>query len=314
MSRVDPNDLISYGPDANCVLDKTSPYYCPTEASVYGYRPALGANITFLILFVIAMAIQTYQGVRWRTWWFMGAMIFGCICDILGYGGRIMLYLDPFSFNGFMLQITTITLGPAFFSAAIYFTLSRIVAYLGREYSRLPPQAYYWIFIPCDLVSLSLQGTGGGLSSSSSGGSHVAVDISIAGLSFQVITLCVFIGMAIDFAIRFSKGQKRSAEKRILPKEFKIFIAFLSLAIIFILIRCGYRIAELKGGYTGPGSQLIRDEGLFIGLEGVMIILSAFCLCIGHPGPGFTKNSRSESEGHLAETGKAPKMSEQEKV
>ena len=238
-------------------------------------------------------------------------MIFGCICDILGYGGRIMLYQDPFSFNGFMLQITTITLGPAFFSAAIYFTLARIVVYLGREYSRLPPQAYYYIFIPCDLVSLALQGTGGGLSSSSSGGSKVAVDVSITGLSFQVITLCVFIALATDFAIRFSRGQKTSANSGSLPQQFKIFITFLSAAIILILIRCGYRIAELKGGYTGPGSSLIRDEPLFIALEGVMIILAAFCLCVGHPGPVFADKTRLESEGHLAETGQAEKIEEQ---
>jgi len=228
-------------------------------------------------------------------------MIFGCISDILGYGGRIMLWQDPFSFPAFMIQITTITFGPAFFSAAIYFTLAKIVNYLGREYSRLPAKAYYAIFITCDLISLSLQGTGGGLSSSSSGGSKIAVDISIAGLSFQVITLCVFIALAADFAISFSRARKSLPTKTDLPKQFKIFITFLSLAITLILIRCGYRIAELKGGYTGPGSQLMHDQGLFIGLEGVMIILAAFCLCIAHPGPVFANGTGLGSEVKTAE-------------
>lgn len=310
MARINPDDLISYGPDANCVLDKSSPYYCPVDASVYVYRPALGANITLLVLFVISLGIHTYQGFRWRTWWFSIAMILGCLCDILGYGGRIMLYQDPFSFAGFMIQITTITFGPAFLAAAIYFTLARITTYLGREYSRLPPKAYYYIFIPCDLVSLALQGAGGGLSSTSSGGSTVAVDVSIAGLSFQVITICIFIALATDFAIRYRKGRKTSTNKLVLPKQFKIFVAFLSLAIILILIRCGYRIAELKGGYRGPGSEMIREEAPFIALEGVMIILAAFCLNIGHPGPVFDDRRKVESEGHLAETGEGQKISE----
>ncbi len=234
-------------------------------------------------------------------------MMIGCICDILGYGGRIMLWQNPFSFTGFMIQITTITFGPAFFSAAIYFTLARITVYLGREYSRLPPKAYYYIFIPCDLISLALQGAGGGLSSTSSGGSKVAVDVSIAGLSFQVITLCLFIALATDFAIRYRRGRETSTNKLVLPKQFKIFVTFMSLAIILILIRCGYRIAELKGGYRGSGSELIREEGPFIALEGVMIILAAFCLNVGHPGPVFDDRRRVEPEGHLAETGQGEK-------
>jgi RTA1 like protein len=299
MSRVSPADLIAYGPDANCVLDKSSPYYCPVSDSVYRYRPNLGGNITFMVLFFIALAIQVYQGVRWRTWWFLGAMAVGCLCEILGYAGRIMLWQNPFTFNGFMLQIVMITLGPAFYSAAIYFTLSRIVVYLGKGYSRLSPQAYYYIFIPCDLVSLSLQGTGGGMSSSSSGKSQVGVDIAIAGLSFQVVTLSVFIALATDFAIRYLRGRKASTVKIHLPVQFKVFVGFLSAAIIFILIRCAYRIAELRQGYrNGP---LISDEGLFIGLEGVMIIVAAFCLNVAHPGPVFADRKQLGSEGPLAE-------------
>jgi hypothetical protein len=290
---VNQNDLISYGPDANCVLDMSSPYYCPASASVYAYRPSLPANIIFLIIFFLFLAVEAVRGFRWRTWWFSGAMIFGFICEILGYGGRIMLWINPFSFNGFMLQITTITLGPAFFSAAIYFTLAKIIVYVGREYSRIPPKAYYYIFIPCDLISLSLQGTGGGLSSSSSGGSNVAVDVSIAGLSFQVVTLCVFIALATDYAIRAAKGRKRAGSETTVPlsRSFKIFVFFLAAAIVFILIRCGYRIAELKGGYTGPGSDIIREEAPFIALESVMIILAATCLAIAHPGPVFQEKS-----------------------
>ena len=296
---VPERDLISYGPDANCVLDKSSPYYCPATAGVYGYRPSLAANSTFLALFALILAFQTYQYLRHRTHFFSIAMLLGCLCEIAGYTGRILLYQNPFSFTGFMLQITTITLGPAFFSAAIYFTLAQIVVYLGREHSRLPPSAYYYIFISCDLISLALQGTGGGLSSTSSGNSTPAVAVSIAGLSFQVFTITVFIILSADFAIRYSRASdntNNNNNNHVLTKQFKMFIFFLSLAIILILVRCGYRIAELKGGYRGPGSELIRDETLFIVLEGVMVILAACVLCVAHPGRVFGGSGRREDE------------------
>lgn len=44
---------------------------------------------------------------------------------MLGYGGRLMLWINPWSFAGFMLQIILVGSGPVWFSAAIYVTLSR---------------------------------------------------------------------------------------------------------------------------------------------------------------------------------------------
>lgn len=43
-----------------------------------------------------------------------------------GYGGRIMMHANAYDLNGFLLQICCISLAPAFFSAAIYFCLSRM--------------------------------------------------------------------------------------------------------------------------------------------------------------------------------------------
>lgn len=109
------------------------------------------------------------------------------------------------------------------------------------------------------------------MSSNSSGRSYQGVDIAIAGLSFQVFTLSVFISLAADYAVRYSRGRKavagkEEAEEEKLTRKFKVFVGFLSFAIICILVRCVYRIDELSRGYSGP---LVHNQGLFIGLEGV---------------------------------------------
>lgn len=139
------------------------------------------------------------------------------------------------------------------------------VIYLGVEHSRFSPKLYYWLFIPCDLISLTLQAAGGATTSTSSGSNKSGVDIAIAGLSFQVVTLTVFSVLALDYAVRYLRHRDRQSQ-RTLPLMFKVFIAFLTLAVVTILIRCVYRIDELSDGYSGP---LIRNEGLFIGLESV---------------------------------------------
>jgi len=46
----------------------------------------------------------------------------------------------------------------------------------------------------------------------------------------------------------------------------KVFFGFMVAAVLLTLVRCAYRLVELREGYQG---HLIHEEGLFIGLEGV---------------------------------------------
>lgn len=96
-----PDNWVVYGPDANCTLA-----LCPASVGVYQYRPSIAANVVFLLLFAIAMIIHAAQGLKYRTFTFGSLMVIGCISEILGYGGRILLWQNPFSFNGFLLQIS----------------------------------------------------------------------------------------------------------------------------------------------------------------------------------------------------------------
>lgn len=137
-----PPYVIVFGPQANCTLD-----ICPVEISVYGYRPSLAANITFIALYAVAGLIHAYLGIRWKQWWFMGCMLVGAANAIIGYIGRVMMYYNPFNFSAFMLQISElfsspvflpfarslpgeshvpvcITTGPIYYCAAIYITLA----------------------------------------------------------------------------------------------------------------------------------------------------------------------------------------------
>jgi len=81
---------------------------------------------------------------------------------------------------------------------------------------------------------------------------------------FQVFSLLVFILLAADYLVRFYRlpGRARTSSR------FKMYLGFLSLAIVLVLIRCIYRIDELKDGYSGA---LFHDEGLFYGLESVYV-------------------------------------------
>lgn len=132
--------FIYFGPNANCTLD-----LCPPQWSVYGYRPSLGVNLAFLIVFLLALIVHVAMGIRWRAWYFMACMICGCLDEILGYAARVWMFYDLWNFNAFMLQVgkqntessrpyskqsliisqVCITTAPVFYCASIYVVLAK---------------------------------------------------------------------------------------------------------------------------------------------------------------------------------------------
>ncbi|WZH42354.1 uncharacterized protein QYS62_003346 [Fusarium acuminatum] len=258
MSRAPPDGLIVFGPDANCTLD-----LCPVEWSVYQYRPSLAANIAFIVLYAIAMGAHMFLGIRWKQWFYMSFMMVGCLFEIIGYIGRIILYKNPFNFGGFMVQIVFITSGPVWYTAAVYVTLSKIIKYLAPEASRFKPELVWWLFIPADITCLVLQAAGGALSTISQGSSQTGIDVALAGLSLQVVILVLFCALLGDYLWRYFRSGAAGA----IDNRMRIFFGFVSAAVILILARCAFRCYELSEGYQD--SDLVTNEGLFIALEGV---------------------------------------------
>ena len=99
-------DLIPFGPGANCNLK-----LCPLEWSVFRYQPSIPANATLLAIFGVLLLIHATLGVKFKTNGYMVCMLAGCVLQIVGYSGRIILHDNPFDFNAFLMQISKWTLG-----------------------------------------------------------------------------------------------------------------------------------------------------------------------------------------------------------
>jgi hypothetical protein len=167
---------------------------CVKEYGQLDYIPSLGGNAFYLSCFVVALLSQIGLGIKFRTWGFMSAMIGGCGLEIVGYIARIMLHNDIFNNNYFIIYLVGLTIGPAFFSAAIYLSLSRIINTYGPTLSLLSARKITAIFIGCDLVSLILQAAGGAIASlaNTEADGDMGVNIMIAGLSTQVASTFFF--------------------------------------------------------------------------------------------------------------------------
>ncbi|KAG6016353.1 hypothetical protein E4U54_001659 [Claviceps lovelessii] len=277
-----------------CLNNPHSPT-CDDVPSFYEYRPDLTANAVLLGLYAASLVgfAVTWALTR-RAGVFNAALMLGLVCEVLGYAGRVMSSDNPWDQNGFLMQICCLTIGPAFMAAGCYLCLRRIVAAFGAENSRLKPEQYTRIFIPCDIISLVLQATGGALASlavqdheSPDDGSNIMV----AGLGFQVFTTVAFIAASVDFVLRIRRRRKvlgaatLSQEPRLVRMRgtlrFKLFLGGLAAATVLILWRSCFRVAELSEGWSGA---IMADEVMFVGFEGVLVLLAALILNVLHPG------------------------------
>ncbi|KAF1829406.1 RTA1-domain-containing protein [Decorospora gaudefroyi] len=281
---------MSIPPPAPHYCVEVGPAPCTVERTLYGYYPSLGANAFFAAFFGICLLVQLVQGVRFKTWTFMIALVLGCLGEVIGYIGRLMMNHNPYDGIGFQMQICCLILAPALVSAGIYLTLKHIVINFGESWSRLPPVWYTRIFIAGDGLSLILQGAGGGIAATADRGSNmldVGTNLMIAGVVLQVVVLACFGSLLTEYAVRtYRRRDQLSPEAMTLfhKTSFRCFIFALGTAYLGILIRCVYRIPELTGGWR---SALMRNETDFIILEGAMIVVSVLVFTVFHPGYCF---------------------------
>ncbi|KAI9888105.1 MAG: hypothetical protein M1823_000040 [Watsoniomyces obsoletus] len=258
-----------------------------------GYVPNLGGNAFFLAVFAALLPINLFLGIRHRTWGFLVGMTGGLVLEAVGYGARIRLNSKPFDYDSFIAQIVTLTIGPAFLSAAIYLSLSRIVVVYGEGFSRLRPRTYSILFISFDFLALVLQAAGGAMAATGDPGSSTqdtGVNTMIAGLAMQVFSLLLFMGLCLDFAWSARKNRSQWDPTHAALRARGIWKAFLLVIVIAtftIFIRSVYRVVELSAGFS---SELARDEPSFMILEGGMLVIACVALTAVHPGIAFKEH------------------------
>ncbi|KAL2222985.1 putative RTA1 domain protein [Thermoascus aurantiacus ATCC 26904] len=251
--------------------------------------------------------------------------------EVIGYVGRLLLHRNPWSLDGFKVQIVCLILAPTLICAGIYLTLKHVALAVGPGLSRLQPRLYTWIFIPLDVFCLVLQGVGGSVDASAETDPErlrIGNNIIIAGIVLQVAVLSGFGLLSLDFFWRVRRHHHHQQQqqchspvdndtestttRRRVWKDprFRIFCTSVAAAYLGILTRCIYRIVEMAGGWANP---IMQNEVDFIVLEGVMILYPAILLTVVPPGiyfPQMAMNSSTTRSDH--EDGSPPALEEEQ--
>ncbi|GFZ42983.1 hypothetical protein JCM24511_00701 [Saitozyma sp. JCM 24511] len=175
------------------------------QSSPYGYTPGKAPGYAYVVVFGVGLLLHIGLAVRYKYWIAMVTLIPGGLLEILGWAGRLWSAEKPTNSNPFLMQICCLILGPAFFSAWAYTILGYCITRLGSAYSLLKPKWYLITFVSADIISLVLQAIGGGraaVAAKLGTNTHTATQIMLAGILFQLVTMTVFVVLAVDFIAR----------------------------------------------------------------------------------------------------------------
>jgi len=262
--------------------------------SPYGYVPNLPANAVGAVLFFLILVNQLVFGIYAQDWWMFVTWGITAGLELCTYIGRCISNEYTGSLPMYEMQLCCSIFAPAFEAAGLYYLLGKQVTVYGEKYSLLPPMIYTAIFTTADVISLFIQGAGGGVaaaatsdpsgSSTRDGGRWTMV----AGIAFQVAILSIFIILWAIVHWRIYRDDPANHDQTFAANRarptFKYLFWAICVSLLFLEIRSIYRIVELADGWNG---YIMVHERYFLVLDGLMIVISMVPLCIIYPGIAY---------------------------
>ncbi|KAF4562635.1 hypothetical protein EYR40_009863 [Pleurotus pulmonarius] len=263
--------------------------------SPYGYVPTRYVAIIFIVLFSLSTLAHTAQASIFRTWWLFPTACLAGAVEVLGWSGRLWSSYNVGNSDAFQIQITATILAPTPLVAANFIILGRIITRLGPVYSRLSPKWYTIVFLCCDIVSLVIQGVGGGMAAVASDKNEDPTpggNTMLGGIIFQMIAIAFYVVLALEFFMRYLWDRpirsvakpilgEQEATRGVLDGRLKLMSSALVFSTLVLFIRAVYRTIELSDGWDG---RIITTEVYFNVLDGMMVVLAMVAINIAHPG------------------------------
>jgi len=253
--------------------------------SVYFYNPSLAAAIIFTILYFIPAVVLLWQTCILYKDWRLLCLPIGAWLEVGGYICRSYSIQHPTNISAYAVSLSLIVLAPLFIAAANYITIGRLITGVLPADSQtilgLPCRKISKIFVICDILSFLVQASGSGIASSNNwqGNSEkIGVDVLIAGLATQLVTVLVFAVLLGTFTnMVFAKGRAKDTA----PSGWKRVHMAICISILFIAVRSVYRLIEFILGIDGyPFSH----EWIFYVFESLPMLPAIGIFCIHHPG------------------------------
>ncbi|KAF5589038.1 rta1 domain protein [Fusarium subglutinans] len=179
----------------------------------YRYEPSLAANILFVVIFALSSGVHLFQIFKTRTWFFIPFLV-GSLFETIGFIGRAIgaEQAPDYTFGPYIMQSLLLLLGPTCYAASIYMILGRLIGMLKAEkHSLIRPNWLTKLFLLGDIISIALQGIGGGklADANTPDERRTGENIIIAGLTVQILFFGLFFIVTGLFHFQFLKDPTR---------------------------------------------------------------------------------------------------------
>ncbi|KAF4969428.1 hypothetical protein FSARC_3359 [Fusarium sarcochroum] len=200
--------------------------------------------------------------------------------ESIGFIGRAIGAEESsdYTFGPYVLRSLLLLLGPTCYAASIYMILGRLIRRLkGEQFSLIRPGWLTKIFLLRDIISIALQGIGGGKVVNADT-PESAENIIIGGLTVQILFFGLFVAVTGLFHFQFAKDFTKR------PSNFGFnwqrFLVVIYVASILILIRSLFRMIEYIEGHDG---ELQSKEVYVYVFDAVLMAIASIGFNIFHP-------------------------------
>ncbi|KAF9879204.1 putative sphingoid long-chain base transporter RSB1 [Colletotrichum karsti] len=313
---------------------------CDPSESPYGYRPSQAPSAVFItvasacLIANAAIAARTKQAKQKQEHVatpFTIIITLACVLEIVGWADRLAGWREPWAVYPFLQGKALLTMAPVFVTSSIYVCLAPMIRILGTEHSILKPQLYSAILLPLDGLALILQIAGLAVgfkdvplvltSKESYAPNNTGAKIVMAGLVLQLATLVIagllLASVLVRAAVSYRKYGYTTFHRDVgyvpLPRRFRIFATAVPSAMVVLFGRLCFRVAEYAEGFRG--GLATGDEGLFVGLDGLLVAYAIVVLVVCHPALFLRDGkfvSRIEAEPFVGIDGPGGSMRENE--
>ncbi|KAJ2915435.1 hypothetical protein MD484_g4983, partial [Candolleomyces efflorescens] len=126
-----------------------------------------------------------------KMWWIFPTVVLCGALESLGWSARNWSHSEPNNLAPFQIQIIATIIAPTPLLAATFVIFGEIIRRIGQTYSRLSPRTYTVLFCTFDVISLVVQGLGGGLAATADPLTNgrdpeLGARVMLAGIAFQL--------------------------------------------------------------------------------------------------------------------------------
>ena len=236
--------------------------------SYFEFYPSNALSITALCLFTVVSLTVFAMTIKTRQWFMVIATIVGLL-EAAGYACRIYMTKKPV-FGAFVCMQCFLIISPSFLALVQYITLGKVVRLVQQRFPDrrllVKPKLVIWGFFVIEIIALTCQGAGAGLSVNSDGVNQNAQSgraLLIVGLVALVVLIgcygitSVYVARSPLYAIKDSYNLRR------------LFPALFACTGL-LLIRNIFRLVEFCQGFYGG---IAKHEGYFYGFDALVVFL-----------------------------------------